>query len=668
MVSANVTRLLPRRRLTRYLLAVGLYALALGLRFAILPVEARLAFATFYPACAFAFYLCGVGPGLLFLVLSAASGLYIFTPPVWSWSVDRAGLLPVTSYVVSALLIAWVVDGQRRTAQRLELSERRLDAIINEQSDIVCRFDGQGRIVFANDAARRLFRLDPKAYTQASWRAIVHPEDLGDVLRRIETLAPSNPAVMTENRILLPDGGWRWVEFQNSAVFDEGGTLKEIQTVGRDVTDRKAMEDRLQELTVLQQDFYDKAPCGYYSLDDRGIFLQINETALAWLGCTSEEVVGKLGPRDFFSPEDVARFQEHYPRFMAEGRIGPLEFDLRSRSGEVRRVSVEATAHRDAQGRFVRSRTVMFDITELHRAQVQMARLNREQNAMLNSDLIGIAKARDRHTVWANKELARMFHYQLDEIVGQPTRLLYLDDESHRSFGEAAYPVLRAGDSYRTQLCMRRKSGEPFWVDISGTLLSEETGESMWMMLDISEMRQNQERLEKLATADALTGLPNRILLADRLRQGIPAAQRAQRQLAICFIDLDGFKTVNDEHGHDAGDHLLRVVASRLQTCVRGQDTVARLGGDEFVLLLGNLQGRDECDAILRRVLELIAAPVPMVDDVALRVTGSVGVAIYPWDGGDPEQLMSLADAAMYRAKRAGKSRVMYHQPQDQQS
>lgn len=660
MVFAPLIRLASLSVALRLVMSVGIFLAALTLRFVILPVEGRLAFVTFYPAAALAFYLCGIGPGLVFVALSAASGFYIFTPPFWSWSMDFAAFVSVFSYVVSSLLIAWVVVSQRRAAAQLVLSERRLNDIINEQSDIVCRFDRDGRLIFANEAARRRFGLTDDNLGQASWRSIVHPDDLGRVLRDIRVLSQFSPQVTTENRIRLHDGKWRWAEFSNHAVFNSEGQLLEVQSVGRDVTERRELEQQLIEVTDRLQDLYDKAPCGYYSVNEWGIFLQINETALSWLGCTREEAVGRLGPRDFFTPEGVERFNTTFSRFLAEGRMGPLEFDLRSRQGLVRRVSVEASAQKDGKGQFLMSRSIMYDITELHRTRTEMTRLNREQQAMLHSDLIGIAKACDRQTVWANEELARMFHYRLDEIVGQPTRLLYRDDASHRELGEVAYARLRQGRSYRTQLQMARKGGEPFWVDISGTLLSEETGESMWMMLDITEMRRNQERLQQQATSDALTGLPNRFLLADRLRQGIQLAQRTKRLLAVCFIDLDGFKAVNDRYGHSAGDHLLRVVASRLQACVRGNDTVARLGGDEFVLVLGNLQNREECEAILQRVLDLVATPVPMFGEPAPRVSGSIGVALYPVDGDDPERLMALADAAMYRAKRAGRNRAEY--------
>lgn len=651
---------LTRPALLRYALALLIFVLALGLRFAVLPVEARLPYTLFYPATALAFWLCGVGPGLLVVVLSALTGFYIFTPPVWSWEITLPGILSVVSYVVSSLLVAWVVMAQRAAADHYATSEKRLDAIVNTQSDIVCRFDVQGRVLFANEACQRLFGPMALDLHRTSWSSIVWPEDLPAVQQQIRRLSPTLPMVRTENRIRLASGAWRWAEFTNTGIFDAEGRLREVQSVGRDTTERKALERQLQEAGERMQDLYDNAPCGYYSLDARGRYLQINDTGLAWLGCTRDEVVGKLGPRDFFTPEGAALFEASFPRFMSEGKIGPIEFDIVSRNGVVRRISTQATALRDDKGEFLMSRSVMYDVTELARVRHELESANREQAAMLNSDLIGIAKARDRTTVWANKELARMFHYRPEEIIGQPTRLLYLDDASHQAFGQAAYEVLRQGDSYRGQLQMARKGGEPIWVDISGTQLSGDTGETMWMMLDITEMKHHEARIEKQASSDPLTGLPNRLLLADRLRQGILHSERLRNHLAVCFIDLDGFKVVNDDYGHDAGDHLLRVVAARLQTCVRGNDTVARLGGDEFVLLLANLQQRDECRLILERALAVVSEPVPLPGGAEARVSASIGIALCPDNGRTADQLMADADAAMYRAKRAGRNRMHF--------
>jgi diguanylate cyclase (GGDEF)-like protein len=219
-------------------------------------------------------------------------------------------------------------------------------------------------------------------------------------------------------------------------------------------------------------------------------------------------------------------------------------------------------------------------------------------------------------------------------------------------------------------------------------------GQALWVLADVTELHEHQQQVEHLAYHDALTGLPNRLLLADRLQQAVALAQRYQRSLAVCLLDLDGFKDVNDAHGHAAGDLLLRTVAQRLQACLRANDTVSRLGGDEFVLVLslGDPPESDIADAgaafeaVLQRVAQALAEPVELAPaqapapapgavagagagDAAVpapqaphppqaRVAASMGLALYPADAREPDALIRLADQAMYRAKQRGRGRI----------
>ncbi len=176
---------------------------------------------------------------------------------------------------------------------------------------------------------------------------------------------------------------------------------------------------------------------------------------------------------------------------------------------------------------------------------------------------------------------------------------------------------------------------------------------------DITSRKRAESKLEHLAHYDVLTGLPNRLLKTDRLRQAIAVSRRKGTQLAVCYLDLDGFKPVNDHHGHDVGDQLLMEIAQRLQATVREGDTVSRIGGDEFVLLLTELAGIDECQAILQRVLSNVSQPI-LVDGVTLEVSASIGLTLFPDDDNDPDLLLRHADQAMYVAKNLGKNR--YHQ------
>lgn len=173
---------------------------------------------------------------------------------------------------------------------------------------------------------------------------------------------------------------------------------------------------------------------------------------------------------------------------------------------------------------------------------------------------------------------------------------------------------------------------------------------------NVTHLVQRQQSLEKMAHHDMLTGLPNRLLLNDRLKLAIAQTERTQSTLAICYIDLDGFKAVNDKFGHVAGDHLLQEVSQRFLSVIRSRDTIARLGGDEFVMLLVDLQYLDEYQQILDRVLKIISQPL-YIKEQMVNISASIGVTIFPQDNSEPEILLHHADLAMYKAKNLGKSR-----------
>lgn len=235
-------------------------------------------------------------------------------------------------------------------------------------------------------------------------------------------------------------------------------------------------------------------------------------------------------------------------------------------------------------------------------------------------------------------------------------RGFFPDDLSFETVGAQTYPVLAAGVQFRSQLQLRHKDGHLLWIDMSGVTLGD--GLSLWMMVDITAMKDLQAQMEHIAFHDALTGLPNRLLLADRMRQSILSCQRSGTFVAVCYLDLDGFKQVNDRHGHEAGDALLVEIGRRLQSCLRANDTAGRIGGDEFVVLLTMLVDPAEWREIVNRLSEAVQAPVTLPGGGLARVGTSIGVALAPHDGVEPSDLLAKADQAMLRAKRAGKGRV----------
>lgn len=639
--------------------ALGLVAAALALRLLILPVEASLPFLTFYPAATAAFYLFGRRAGLLALASSAALGYYIFVPPFWSWTPSRVGFLVTSAYVVYSLFAGWLIERMRSATRQSAAARRELANILEGQTEFVCRMKPDRTALFVNPAYCETFGVDAKAIVGARLEHRVSEEHRPLLAEACASLSPGTPRTTLEVRVLMAGDRWAWVQVNVRGYFDASGQLQEIQFVGRETSERKQLEGLLIEKADRIRDLYENAPSGYFSLDAAGRFVEVNTLMTEWLGCPREELLGKLGPMDFYTAEGRAQFTWNFPIFLATGRAGPLEFDLLSRDGSVRRVSVSATAIHDEAGVFVKSRSVMHDITAAHAAREQLRGLVAEQAAIIGNEMVGFVKLRNRRAQWSNATLAHMFGYPPEELDGQPARILYPDQASYENFGAVAYPELRAGRCYRTQQAMRRKDGTLIWVDISGVMLEYALDESLWTLVDVTAMHDRLQRTEYAALHDCLTGLANRELFDDRLAQALLSADRHGHRVAVCYLDLDGFKGINDQLGHEAGDQLLCEVGRRLFAAVRANDTVARPGGDEFVLLLTLLSGSQECSAIVARALQALTAPIPLSGGQQVTITASVGVVLA--SGQDGNTLLAQADAAMFQAKRKGKNQVAFH-------
>ena len=248
------------------------------------------------------------------------------------------------------------------------------------------------------------------------------------------------------------------------------------------------------------------------------------------------------------------------------------------------------------------------------------------------------------------------------DIVGGDLRPLLAPPYPRRRLGRI-WNTLRRTGHWKGELPIRRRDGSilPAWVTISA--LHDQRGQVTGYALlgtDISLLKREQEMLEHAAHFDTLTDLPNRMLLAERLRAGLASRRRSQDTLAVCYLDLDDFKPVNDRLGHQAGDRLLKAIAVRLVEATRSGDTVARVGGNEFVLLLGGVHSPAERDALLERILKLVAQPC-QIGREWVAVSASIGVALFPGDCDDADQLLRRADQAMYRAKADGGNCIRVH-------
>jgi len=266
-----------------------------------------------------------------------------------------------------------------------------------------------------------------------------------------------------------------------------------------------------------------------------------------------------------------------------------------------------------------------------------------------------------------NPAFCRITGYRPEEVIGLNPRVLS-SGRQDAAFYRVMWTTLLETGSWSGEIWNRTKTGEiyPEWLSVSavggrGAAVTHYVG----VFLDISTVKHQEEALGRLAHHDALTGLPNRVLLADRLRQALVQARRTGRTMAVAYLDLDGFKPINDECGHHVGDDMLIEMARRMSSVLRGGDTVARLGGDEFVLLFQDLAGLEECDAALQRLLTVISQPMRHPETHApFSMTASIGVTLFPHDEVDSDTLLRHADQAMYVAKEAGRNRYSLYDPE----
>jgi diguanylate cyclase (GGDEF)-like protein/PAS domain S-box-containing protein len=346
---------------------------------------------------------------------------------------------------------------------------------------------------------------------------------------------------------------------------------------------------------------------------------------------------------------------------------------------------------------------VIEDRTEQKRAEEALRNALLENQAILDSAVLGISVVENGRNLRCNTKMEELFGYQPGEMNHLSVQAFYADKDAWQTARAETARDFHAGRVNVSEYELVRKDGTTFWARLSGRPfdLARATGRSVWLVDDITvrreaaeavsrardelevrvlertaelaganaqlqgeivERRQAEARVHHMAYHDTLTGLPNRALLADRLDRAMLSAQRSERRLAVMFLDLDRFKTINDSLGHLTGDQLLKEVASRLCRAVRASDTVARLGGDEFVVLVPGIRSIEEASRVAEKIIEALAVPFPL-EGRMLHITPSIGICVYPDDGEDVETLMRHADGAMYHAKASGRNNYQFFTP-----
>ncbi len=279
-------------------------------------------------------------------------------------------------------------------------------------------------------------------------------------------------------------------------------------------------------------------------------------------------------------------------------------------------------------------------------------------NVLLDNELIGSMMLRSRKIVWCNRGMSKILGYTQAELMGASTKMLFADENKYEEIGREAYPI-EHGKSYRKQFEMRKSNGQTVWIDISGASISYDPTLTLWLVNDISKQKDLEQELSHQVNHDFLTGVSSRSWF---MRQAIVELHRAVRYnnpLAVLMLDIDFFKRINDTHGHQAGDMVLKSVAELCRQMLRDSDGVGRLGGEEFAMLLPETNHQQAITVAerLRTNIEKTKIVLPG-EDVTLQLTVSIGVAALDGKTDDVEAMIARADKALYEAKNSGRNRV----------
>jgi diguanylate cyclase (GGDEF)-like protein/PAS domain S-box-containing protein len=338
-------------------------------------------------------------------------------------------------------------------------------------------------------------------------------------------------------------------------------------------------------------------------------------------------------------------------------RHGHLDIDFRitNDAGQQRWLHAKAEVECNQRGKPRKMQGTVQDVTERYWRQAPQ---QLHARAFSDTQVACIMTDKDTLIVDVNQAFCDLSGFEREEVLGKNPRFLN-SGRQNRSFYADMWRLLHEQGHWQGELWNKRKNGELFAALLSMSVIRDERGEIVNYIgscLDITETQQHRQRLEHLVYYDALTGLPNRTLFADRFKQAVAHSNRYETLLAVCYLDLDGFKYVNDNFGHAVGDDLLIEVGKRIQLNLRAGDTVCRLGGDEFALLFENLQSLPQCEDTLSRIHDALAEPF-ILGGQQIRIAASSGVTVYPLDMEESDVLLRHADQAMYLAKLAGRNR-----------
>lgn len=631
-----------------------------------------------------------------------------------------------------------------------------------------------------SDEIYRVFGLQPQEFdaTYEAFLARIHPEDRELVTAAVNSALYERRPYAIDHRILLPDQSVRTVHERGEVQFDRAGNPVRMLGTVQDITERKCIEQALQDNEHRLRELVGHAPDGIFVADLDGRYTDVNAAGCRMLGYRREEIIGKT-IEDLLPDAERDRLWQSRKELL-QGRIQVAEWTLQRKDGTYLPVEVSAKILPDGRWQgFVRDisdrkqaeealrlseervRLLFESVAEgivgvdlqgrctfanpaalrllgfqdasqllgqnlhalIHHTRVDGSPCRDEQCRVYrafreargfqvsdevfwradgshfdveyrshpifqNGEVIGSVatfsniterkKAEEKlrqsgivfastneaimvtdaraHIIMVNDAFTNITGFSAQDVIGKTPRF-QKSGRHDQLFYQELWGALQRSGQWQGEIWNRRKNGEvyPAWENINAVRNDQgELVNYVSVFSDISTIKEAEERLNRLAHHDALTGLPNRLLFTASLEQALARAKRHGQQVALLFLDLDRFKLINDTLGHAAGDRLLQTIAERLKASVRDEDLVARLGGDEFTMVLEEISHPEDAAALAQKLIAAVAEPVEL-EGREVVISPSIGISLYPRDGTNAGDLAKAADAAMYRAKSRGR-------------
>jgi diguanylate cyclase (GGDEF)-like protein/PAS domain S-box-containing protein len=592
------------------------------------------------------------------LVAMCATAIYETTKVICSprISVVQSRIITIFFAGCVGFCISFIVRQREKRAQEELL---RLATIVQHSDDAIISAELDGTVTSWNHGAERIYGYSAVEALGQHISFCVPPEKRTEVHTFLQRIANGEAIERFDTQRLTKNGAIIDVSLSVSAIRGETGKPVGVSGIARDVTARRRAQDALIESERRYRSLFENMLEGFayceMLFDDRGrpidfVYLAVNSTFGKLTGL--ENVVGKRVTQVIPGiKESQPELFERYGRVALTGEPERFEIELKALG-----IWFSISAYGAGNGSFIAT----FDnVTERKRAERTLREAEEQYRTIFEENSIGICNSTaDGRFLSVNPAFALMFGYASpDEMLARVlnARQLYVDAKHRREIGRQLREQGKCEDSEFQGYC---KDGSRLWFRASVRAAHNADGSLLYYVgaaENITEHKLLEERVQFLAYSDALTGLPNRRLLQDRLTQALASARRQKSKVALLFLDLDRFKNINDSLGHAVGDLLLQEVAGRLTTWGREQDTVARVGGDEFLIVLTGLKDVTDVAVAAERLMDALIGEYS-IQGHALNITCSLGISIFPEHGTDTETLIKNADAAMYSAKESGRN------------